>query len=122
VENRQARVLGSAIRFEPAVIDLRKFAEGKPCQVRFSMVCNHDPATTVLAHLGVAGFKPKGFTADLRAVHACSDCHNYLDARDLDGFRQALRVRAVADGDFDTDVLQALKRTLEVVGKELDKK
>lgn len=60
--------------FESA--DLRRFAEGKPCQMR-SEFCNHDPATVVLCHsrrgAGAGmGEKPD----DWWAYHGCHGCHS----------------------------------------------
>ena len=34
---------------------LRKLARDRECQVRIPGICNHNPETTVLAHLGGAG-------------------------------------------------------------------
>lgn len=94
------------------MIDLRKFARGRLCQVRLPGVCNFDPETTVLAHIrrgGVGGMGKKPH--DLIGVHACSDCHDYIDAR-----------RPVLMGDLDTHILEGLCRTLSIVGKEIDGK
>ena len=62
--------------------NLRKLAEGKPCQIRLPLVCNFDPATTVLAHYRMAGMcgsaqKPP----DECAAWACSTCHDVVDGR-----------------------------------------
>jgi ferredoxin len=62
---------------------LRSFAQGKPCMVRIAGVCNHDPETTVLAHIrrgGVAGMGQK--PPDTCGVWACSSCHDAIDKRD----------------------------------------
>ena len=61
---------------------LRDFARGKPCMVRIAGVCNHDPETTVLAHIrrgGVAGMGQK--PPDVCGVWACSSCHDAIDRR-----------------------------------------
>ena len=63
-------------------MNLREAARGRPCQIRLSC-CNHDPDTTVLAHLRAielgsgAGHKPN----DIFAAHACSACHDAIDRR-----------------------------------------
>jgi Protein of unknown function (DUF1364) len=46
--------------------------------------CNHDPATTVLAHLPspVSGMGTK--SDDFHAVFACNACHAALDQHDYD--------------------------------------
>jgi hypothetical protein len=62
--------------------DLRKLAEGKPCMIRIPGICNHDPATTVLAHIRMAGITGAGIKApDLLGAWACSDCHDECDRR-----------------------------------------
>ena len=90
-------------------MNLRTFAKGKDCQVRIPGVCNFDPATTVLAHIrrgGVAGVGQK--PPDLCGVHACSSCHDALDGRS-GPMKEA----------SDTDILEALCRTLALVSKEI---
>jgi len=60
---------------------LRDSAKGQKCTLRLTGICNHDPATTVLAHLPnpVKGMGNKG--DDWHAVFACSSCHAALDQR-----------------------------------------
>ena len=91
------------------LLDLRKFAEGKACQLRLIGTCNFDPETTVLAHVrrgGVAGIGQK--PPDIIGIHACEACHSALDGR-LGPKREP----------SDTDVLEGLCRTLAIVSKEL---
>lgn len=59
---------------------LRDSARGQPCTLNFPG-CNHNPETTVLAHLpsSVKGMGNKG--DDWHAVFACSSCHEALDLR-----------------------------------------
>jgi hypothetical protein len=59
--------------------NLRELARGRQCQVRIPGVCNHDPATTVLAHLPGGGMGRK--QPDLLAAWACSACHDAIDGR-----------------------------------------
>ncbi len=60
-------------------MNLRKLAQGRPCLVR-SPVCNNDPATTVLAHLRIAGISGMGLKSpDLLGAWCCSACHDYCD-------------------------------------------
>jgi len=62
--------------------DLRKLARGQDCQVRIPGVCNHDPATTVLAHFRLAGFCGTGMKpSNLLAAWSCSSCHDATDGR-----------------------------------------
>lgn len=59
---------------------LRDFAKGKDCTLRIPSICNFNPETTVLAHLpcGHSGGAMK--SPDQMAVHACFDCHAYIDS------------------------------------------
>jgi len=60
---------------------LRDSARGETCKLRIVDVCNHDPETTVLAHLD-SEFKGFGIkTPDYIAIHSCSGCHAALDQR-----------------------------------------
>jgi hypothetical protein len=56
-------------------------AEGSPCTFMAPGICNHDPRTTVFAHLNGAAFgKGAMFKAhDIAGLDACSDCHAYID-------------------------------------------
>jgi hypothetical protein len=58
---------------------LRKSARGQQCTVRIPYVCNRDPETTVLAHLGGAGMGLK--SSDLHGAFCCSACHDVIDRR-----------------------------------------
>lgn len=60
---------------------LRQSARGERCALRLDC-CNHDPATTVLAHLRFFSWAGMGQKPDdLLAVFACSACHDALDRR-----------------------------------------
>lgn len=62
--------------------DLRREAKGRECQVRLSGICNHDPATTVLAHYRLSGTCGMGMKPnDLQGAWACSSCHDEVDRR-----------------------------------------
>ena len=60
---------------------LRDSARGQPCLVRLPGICNHDPATTVLAHLNGGGTGTKH--SDLLASFACSSCHDEIDRKTM---------------------------------------
>ena len=86
-------------------VPLREAARGQVCTLRFGC-CNHNPETTVLAHLrmfGWAGTSQK--PPDFLGVFACSACHDALDRRN----------RAQEWG-YD-DVLRALGETLILQSK-----
>lgn len=58
-------------------------ARGEQCQIRLPDICNHDPATTVLAHAnGSAAGKGIGMKSlDVLSAYACSACHDEVDRR-----------------------------------------
>lgn len=72
--------------------------------VRIPGVCNHDPSTTVLAHLRRAGAGGTGLKPpDFLGVWACSCCHDVIDGR---------VAAEVGEGELDGMVLDGLIRTL----------
>ena len=58
---------------------LRKSARDQHCQVRLIGVCNFNPETVILAHLGGGGMGMKKH--DIHASFCCSSCHDVLDRR-----------------------------------------
>jgi len=62
---------------------LRDSANVEDCTLRIFAVCNHDNATTVLAHWpGLDGGRGMGMKSiDLASAYACSSCHDVLDGR-----------------------------------------
>ena len=95
-----------------ALTDLRTYARGQECQIRIPFVCNRDPATTVLAHIRLAGVTGTALkAADLLGAWACSACHDVADSR--------------AKTDFSPDVvrlyhLEGMARTIaELVRREV---
>ncbi len=61
---------------------IRKSANGKDCLVRLPGICNHNPETTVAAHIRIAGLCGVGIKpSDLLTVRACSACHDEMDGR-----------------------------------------
>ena len=59
-------------------MNLRKAARGADCVLRIPNICNWNPETTVLAHVGSGTAKRND---DAYAVFACSDCHDAIDRR-----------------------------------------
>lgn len=57
--------------------ELRKSARGRQCQVRLPGVCNFNPETVVLAHLGGAGAALKH--NDMFGAFCCFSCHQVID-------------------------------------------
>lgn len=98
-------------------VNLRRLAQGKPCQIRLPG-CNHDPATTVLAHYRLAGYTGMGMKPDDFAFGAwsCSACHDLVDGRaDTEMTRDIVRL-GHAEGCLRT---QAELRKMKAAG-ELD--
>ena len=57
----------------------RQNARGQDCTIRIPGVCNWNPETTVLAHVGRHGSAKRNHDED--AIYACSDCHDAIDYR-----------------------------------------
>ena len=89
---------------------LRKEARGRDCMVRLVGICNHNPETTVLAHIRMTGISGMGLKADdLLGAWACSACHDTIDRR--------------ANTDLDRDFVQlahleGVMRTIAVLRRE----
>lgn len=84
--------------------DLRQLARGQHCMVRIPGVCNHNPETTVLAHIrrgNVAGAGQK--PPDTCGVWACSACHDVMDSRAMSAWNPV---------ELDSFVLEGLVRQL----------
>lgn len=89
---------------------IRKSARGKDCQVRIIGVCNFDPATTVAAHVNIAGLHGMGAkSSDILTVRACSNCHDAIDGRIKTGLSKT---------ELKADILDGLLRTLAEYEKE----
>ena len=63
------------------MIKLRKSAKGQDCTLNIVGVCNHNPETTVLAHLP-SEYKGMGNKSpDFCGAFCCSSCHDVIDGR-----------------------------------------
>lgn len=85
--------------------DLKKLAKGKPCMLRIPNVCNWRPETTVLCHIRITGTGGSRKPTDLAGVWGCSDCHDVIDRRNMNG--RQLR------SDLDAYERDALVRQME---------
>jgi hypothetical protein len=97
-------------------MNLRELARGKTCQVRIPLHCNHDPATTVLAHYRLSGYVGAGQKPDDWSFGswACSACHDVVDGRaKTDHDRNAVRLMH-AEGCMRT---QAELRKMKAAGE-----
>ena len=64
------------------MVDLRRYAKNRECDVRLVGICCANPETSVLAHfrqIGVSGMGQRG--PDAIACVACVDCHAEIDRR-----------------------------------------
>lgn len=79
---------------------IRRSAKGEECTLRLTGICNHNPETTVLAHVpcGHRGMGIKG--PDTVACYACSSCHDVIDGRAPGEFEVSDLLRAVAETHF----------------------
>ena len=85
----------------------RKWAKGKPCQIRIPCACNFNPETSVLAHIRLAGITGGGQKApDYLGAIACSSCHDLVDGRvNTDLWGRHERLVMFYEGVFRTQVL-----------------
>lgn len=61
---------------------IRQSARGEECTLQIAGVCNHDPATTVLCHIGFNdGTAKRRRPNERNAVYGCSACHDVIDGR-----------------------------------------
>ncbi|MEX5878593.1 DUF1364 domain-containing protein [Proteus vulgaris] len=64
------------------MVNLRKEARGRECQVRIPNVCNSNSETVVLAHYRMSGICGTGIKPnDIFGAWACSACHDEIDRR-----------------------------------------
>ncbi len=56
-----------------------KSAKGQDCEIMIPGICNHNPETTIFAHLSGGGMGMK--TNDIHGAYACSSCHDAIDGR-----------------------------------------
>lgn len=70
--------------------DLRKYAKGKPCQIRIPGYM-HNPETTVLCHFRQAGLTGGAQKApDILGAHGCYDCHRITEGAQLTAEEKAM--------------------------------
>ena len=60
---------------------MRDSARDEQCTMNLMGVCNHDPATTILAHLPDESNGMGKKADDLSACYTCSACHDATDNR-----------------------------------------
>lgn len=83
---------------------LRDSAEGMECSLRLPGICNHNPETTVLAHLPGIGKSMASKVSDLHCAFACSACHDAIDRHTYEkrGLTAAIVLDAMLRGHCET--------------------
>lgn len=80
-----------------SMTDLRKLAEGKPCQIRLPGCDGGE--TTVLAHYRLAGLCGWGMKPpDICGAWACMNCHQLVDGSSRPGMSKEYLRLAHAEG------------------------
>ena len=93
-------------------MNLRQFARDQDCQVRIYGVCNHNPETSVWAHIRLGGVAGMGLKPpDICGVVACSACHDAIDGRTKTDLSQV---------QLESHILHALVRTLKLVSQHCE--
>lgn len=77
-------------------------ARGEQCTIRLPGVCNHNPETTVFAHLSGIRFGHGVGKKTQWGAYACSSCHDAVDGRVTYGWSLAERRLAHYEGIFET--------------------
>jgi len=94
-------------------MNLRDMARGQRCMIRLPMHCNHDKATTVLAHYRLAGYSGTGDWSF--GAWSCSSCHDVIDGRVKTDHEQAVLRLMHAEGCMRTQAeLRKLKANGEI--------
>jgi len=72
------------------VTKITDYARGKGCTARIPGICNHNPETSVWAHINsVRWGAGKGIKSpDLCGLIACSSCHDVIDGRVKTGYER----------------------------------
>ena len=100
------------------MIDLRKYAQGKPCLIRLPKICNGNAETTVLCHERVIGLSGTGIKApDIFAAWGCSACHDAVDGRTHPELTYDQRRLALSDGVRATQVCLLNAGVIVIVGE-----
>lgn len=93
-------------------MNLRNFAKGQDCAVRFPG-CRNEVETVVLAHLPCKEFSAMGAKVpDACGAHACDYCHRIIDNRSLSKAERELRDELREFGEFWEYLYLGLMRTV----------
>lgn len=96
-------------------------ANGQPCSLRLPGICNHNPATTVTAHLPGIGKSMGSKVSDLHTAYACHACHAAIDGFGYErhGLTAAMVLDAMLRGHAETQSRWIGMGLLTVEGMEV---
>ncbi len=96
-------------------------AQGMPCSLRLPGICNHNNATTVMAHLPGIGKSMGSKVSDLHTAFACSACHTAIDTHSYEnrGLTGAMVLDAMLRGHAETQARLVGLGIIKVKGQVL---
>ncbi len=96
-------------------------AMGQPCSLRLPGICNHNPQTTVTAHLPGIGKSMASKVSDLHTAFACSACHDAIDrfGWEKKGLTAAMVLDAMLRGHAETQARLVDMSIIIVPGAEI---
>jgi hypothetical protein len=98
-------------------------ASGMPCSLRLPGICNHNPATTVTAHLPGIGKSMGSKVSDLHTAFACSACHTAIDTFGWErrGLTAAMVLDAMLRGHAETQARMVHMGVIEISDARMTK-
>lgn len=93
-------------------------AIGLPCSLRLPGICNHNSATSVMAHLPGIGKGTSTKVSDLHTAIACSACHAAIDnfTWEKAGLTAAVVLDAMLRGHGESQARLAIMGVISVKG------
>ena len=101
--------------------DITESARGQHCALRLPGICNHNPATTVWAHLPGIGKSARSKVSDLHGAYACFNCHSAIDTHSYEkrGLSGAIALDAMLRGLAESQALLVQDGIIKVKGARL---
>lgn len=87
-------------------------ARNQMCQIRLPGSCNHDPSTTVLAHLNGAGGALKHL--NIHGAYSCYGCHQAVDGQAKTEWTQDQLKRWHLEGVIRTQIIMVQEGVLKL--------
>lgn len=97
---------------------LMNAAYGMPCSLRLPGICNHNPHTSVMAHLPGIGKGVATKVSDLHTAFACSACHDAIDrfTWEKQGLTASIVLDAMLRGHAETQARLTISGIIKVRG------